>query len=144
MHDMIFVNLPVTDLDRSRAFFEGLGYRFDDRFCDGNALALVLGDAIVAMLLKRDFYATFTDKKVVDATAESGCLLALSARSREEVDSLVDRAVASGASAGRTEDHGFMYGRTYDDLDGHTWEIMWMEQAAVDMGPMEYAKQQGV
>ena len=144
MHDMIFVNLPVADLDRSRAFFEGLGYRFDDRFCDGNALALVLGDAIVAMLLRRDFYATFTDKKIVDATAESETLLALSASSRDEVDSLVDKAVEHGATAGRTEDHGFMYGRTYDDLDGHTGEIMWMEPAAVEAGPEEYAKQQGV
>ncbi|GAB11482.1 hypothetical protein GOARA_074_00020 [Gordonia araii NBRC 100433] len=142
MHDMIFVNLPVTDLERSREFFTGLGYHFDDRFSDENAASLVLGDAIVAMLLKHDFYKTFTDKQIVDAKSTSGCLIALSAKSRDEVDTLVDKAIAGGATAGRSEDHGFMYGRAFDDLDGHTWEIMWMDEAAVEAGPDEYAKQQ--
>lgn len=142
MHDMIFVNLPVADLPRSRAFFNGLGYNFDDRFSDDNAAALVLGDAIVAMLLTRDFYKTFTDKEIGDAKSTSGCLLALSAQSRDEVDALVGKAVTAGATEGRTEDHGFMYGRSFDDLDGHTWEIMWMDPAAVEAGPEEFAKQQ--
>ncbi|MBD2760506.1 glyoxalase [Yimella sp. cx-573] len=141
MHRMIFVNLPVADLDRSRAFFTGLGYSFNEKFCDGNALALGLGENIFAMLLQTDFYATFHDKQTIDAREGSECLLCVSADSREQVDSLVDSAVAAGGREGRTQDHGFMYGRSYDDLDGHTWEIMWMDQQAADMGPEAYAAQ---
>ncbi|WP_298442867.1 glyoxalase, partial [Gordonia sp. (in: high G+C Gram-positive bacteria)] len=110
MHDMIFINYAVADLDRSREFFTALGYRFDDRFCDGNAAALVLGDHIVCMLMRREFYADFTDKQIVDATTSSEVLVNLSAAGREEVDQIVDRAVALGAKDGRTDDHGFMYG----------------------------------
>ncbi|WP_132992964.1 VOC family protein [Gordonia zhaorongruii] len=143
MHQMIFVNLPVADLERSRTFFTSMGYTFDDRFCDGNALSLVLGESIIAMLLQRDFYQTFVpEKQVADAKTTSGALLALSADSRDEVDELKDKAVAAGATLGRTEDHGFMYGCSFDDLDGHTWEIMWMDQAAVEVGPEEFVKQQ--
>ncbi|QKT08521.1 glyoxalase [Gordonia sp. X0973] len=141
MHDMIFVNLPVADLERSRTFFEALGYHFDDRFCDGNAAALVLGDHIVSMLMRAEFYSTFTDKTIVDAKTSSEVLINLSAGSREEVDSLVDRAVELGAKDGRTDDHGFMYGRDFEDLDGHAWGIMWMDPAAVEVGPEEFAQQ---
>lgn len=139
-HQMIFVNLPVADLARTRSFFEALDYEFNEHFCDENALALVLGENLFAMLLRRDFYETFHGKETADATKVSGCLVCLSADSREAVDSLAERAIAAGATAGRTEDHGFMYGRTYDDLDGHTWEIMWMDPAAA--GPQEYAQGQ--
>lgn len=142
MHDMIFVNLPVADLARSRTFFEALGYHFDDRFCDDNAAALVLGDHIVSMLMQHEFYSTFTDKTIVDATTSSEMLISLAAQSREEVDALVDRAVELGAKDGRTDDHGFMYGRDFEDLDGHGWGIMWMDPAAVEAGPDEYLKQQ--
>lgn len=139
-HAMIFVNLPVADLAASRAFFEALGYTFDERFSDENAAGLILGDTQVAMLLRRDFYQTFVpDKQVADARSASEVLVCLSAESRDEVDALADGAVAAGASAGRTEDHGFMYGRSFDDLDGHTWEIMWMDPAAVEAGPEAYA-----
>ncbi|KJR07363.1 VOC family protein [Gordonia sihwensis] len=143
MHKMIFVNLPVADLDASREFFGKLGYSFDERFTDENAAALVLGDAIVAMLLKRDFYQTFVPgKTIIDAKSTSGAILCLSAESREEVTAIVDKAVAAGATFGDTEDHGFMFGSSFYDLDGHGWEIMWMDPAAVEAGPEAYAAQQ--
>lgn len=143
MHKMIFVNLPVVDLDRSRDFFESMGYSFNDNFCDGNALALVLGDAIVAMLLQRDTYQTFVPQKaVVDPLTSSGSIVCLSAESREDVDRLVDKAMAAGATAGDTEEHGFMYGRSFFDLDGHAWEIMWMDPAAAEVGPENYVAQE--
>ncbi|EGD54400.1 hypothetical protein SCNU_13989 [Gordonia neofelifaecis NRRL B-59395] len=98
MHKMIFVNLPVADLDASREFFGELGYSFDERFTDENAAALVLGETIVAMLLKRDFYQTFVPgKTIIDAKSTSGAILCLSAESRDEVTAIVDKAVAGGA-----------------------------------------------
>lgn len=128
-HQMIFVNLPVADLERSRAFFTGLGYTFNETFCDENALCLELGPTLYAMLLRKDFFATFhTADTAGPGTVEA--LLCLSAESREAVDSLVGAAVAAGGSEGRAEDHGWMYGRSYTDLDGHIWEIMWMDTAA--------------
>ena len=143
MHKMIFVNLPVADLDRSRTFFESMDYSFNDNFCDGNALALVLGDSIVAMLLQRELYQSFVpQKEVADPRTSSGSIVCLSAEGRDEVDALVDKAMAAGATAGDTEDHGFMYGRSFYDLDGHAWEIMWMDPAAAEVGPEAYAEQQ--
>lgn len=141
MHKMIFVNLPVTDLDASRTFFTSMGYEFNENFCDGNALALVLGDSIVAMLLQRDLYQTFVHGRTVgDPHTTSAAIVCLSADGRDEVDAIVDRAMAAGATAGDTEDHGHMYGRSFYDLDGHAWEIMWMDPAAVEQGPENYAK----
>ena len=131
-HDMVFVNLPVSDLARSREFFTAVGYEFDERICDGNGLGLKLGPNIYAMLLERDFFASFHHAE----TAEPGrheLLTCLSAHDREEVDAVVDRAVAAGATqVGTTEQGGFMYGRSYSDLDGHIWEILWMDMAAAD------------
>lgn len=132
---MIFVNLPITDQERTRRFYSELGYTFNDKFCDGNALCLEVGPNIYAMLLNREFYATFHNKTVADATQVSGVLLAVDAPSREDVDRQVERAVAAGAKEVRTEDHGFMYGRSFDDPDGHTWEITWMDPAAAQDGP---------
>ncbi|MFD7875952.1 VOC family protein [Streptomyces sp. NPDC059766] len=129
---MIFVNLPVTDLDASKKFFTDLGYTINPQFSDENAASVVISDTIVAMLLTHSFYATFTDKEIADAKKSSEVLVALSAPSREKVDELVDRALAAGGMvSGRTQDLGFMYGRAFDDLDGHTWEIVWMDPAAV-------------
>ncbi|GGV11323.1 glyoxalase [Streptomyces filipinensis] len=129
---MIFVNLPVNDLDASKKFFTELGYTINPQFSDENAASVVISDTIVAMLLTKPFYATFTTKEIADATTTSEVLVCLSAESREKVDELVDGAIAAGGKAtGRTQDHGFMYGRAFDDLDGHTWEIMWMDPAAV-------------
>lgn len=130
---MIFVNLPVDDLDASKKFFTELGYSINPQFSDETAASVVISDSIIAMLLTRRKYAEFTKKEIADATKSSEVLIALSAESREKVDELVDKALAAGGStAGETQDHGFMYGRSFDDLDGHTWEIVWMDPAAVE------------
>lgn len=130
---MIFVNLPVADLDASKRFFTDLGYSINPQFSDENTASVVISDTIIAMLLTRPKYAEFTKKEIVDATKSSEVLLALSAESREKVDELVERALAAGGStAGETQDLGFMYGRSFDDLDGHTWEVAWMDPAALE------------
>jgi predicted lactoylglutathione lyase len=130
---MIFVNLPVNDLDASKKFFTELGYSINPQFSDDNAASVVISDTIVAMLLTKPFYATFTDKEIADATKSSEVLIALSAESREKVDELVDRALSlGGTSTGKTQDLGFMYGRSFDDLDGHTWEVIWMDPSAIE------------
>jgi predicted lactoylglutathione lyase len=130
---MIFVNLAVSDLDASKKFFTELGYTINPQFSDENAASVVISDTIVAMLLTRPFYATFTKKEIADATKTSEVLIALSAESREMVDELVEKAFAAGGSpAGETQDHGFMYGRSFDDLDGHTWEVVWMDPSAIE------------
>jgi predicted lactoylglutathione lyase len=129
---MIFVNLPVNDLDASKKFFTELGYTINPQFSDEKAASVVISDTIFAMLLTKPFYSTFTKKEIADATTTSEVLVCLSAESREKVDELVDRAIAAGGTeSGPTQDHGFMYGRSFDDLDGHTWEVMWMDPAAV-------------
>ncbi|MFF4033063.1 VOC family protein [Streptomyces sviceus] len=129
---MIFVNLPVNDLDASKKFFTELGYSINPQFSDDNAASVVISDTIVAMLLTKPFYATFTKKEIADATKTSEVLVALSAESRAKVDELVDKALAVGGTpAGETQDHGFMYGRSFDDPDGHTWEVVWMDPAVI-------------
>jgi predicted lactoylglutathione lyase len=131
MSRMIFVNLPVQDLDRSVAFFRGLGFTFNEQFTDRNATCMEVSDQACVMLLVRPFFATFTTKDVADAAASTEAILAVSARSREEVDTLVDRALElGGAVAKQPSDDGFMYGRSFYDPDGHAWEVMWMDPAA--------------
>ena len=131
MTRMLFVNLPVQDLSRSVAFFTGLGFRFDEQFTDEQATCMVVSDAACVMLLARPFFATFTSKEVADAAASTEAILAVSAASRSEVDALVDAALAAGATAGQPPaDQGYMYGRSFHDLDGHAWEVMWMDPAA--------------
>jgi predicted lactoylglutathione lyase len=130
---MIFVNLPVNDLEASKKFFTELGYSLNPQFSDENAASVVISDTIVAMLLTKPFYSTFTKKEIADSTKTSEVLIALSAESREKVDELVDRALALGGTpSGETQDHGFMYGRSFDDLDGHTWEVVWMDPSAIE------------
>jgi predicted lactoylglutathione lyase len=127
MSRQIFVNLPVKDLPRAQAFFSALGYRFDPQFTDQNAACLVLGDNIFAMLLTEPFFRGFTSKAICDAHQATEALLCLSFDSREEVDALVTKAVAAGAKETRKpEDHGFMYQRSFADLDGHQWEFIHM------------------
>ncbi|MES9521611.1 VOC family protein [Streptomyces capoamus] len=129
---MIFVNLPVNDLEAAKEFFTALGYSINPQFSNDDAASVVISETIVAMLLTKPFYATFTKKEIANATTTSEVLICLSAESREKVDELLDRAIAAGGTeTGPTQDHGFMYGRAFDDLDGHTWEIMWMDPAAV-------------
>lgn len=130
---MIFVNLAVNDLEASKKFFTDLGYTINPQFSDENAACVVISDTIVAMLMTKPFYATFTDKEIADPTKTSEVLICLSAESREKVDELVDRAISLGGTAsGKTQDLGFMYGRSFDDLDGHSWEVVWMDPAAIE------------
>jgi predicted lactoylglutathione lyase len=130
MSRMIFVNLPVKDLQRSVAFFGALGFEFNPMFSDENATAMIVNDQATGMLLVEEFYATFTPKSIADATRVSEVLVGVSAESRDEVDSLVDKAVESGADeAGEPMDMGEMYQRAFHDLDGHKWEIIWMDPA---------------
>ncbi|EDY44303.1 VOC family protein [Streptomyces sp. SPB074] len=131
---MIFVNLVVNDLDRAKKFFTDLGFRLNEQFTDEQTASVVISDTIVTMLHTRERFAQFTPegKSPADAGATTEVLLALSARSREEVDMLADRALASGGSPAReAEDHGFMYGRSFADPDGHVWEVVWMDPAQV-------------
>ncbi|WP_221353979.1 VOC family protein [Streptomyces beigongshangae] len=128
---MIFVNLAVNDVDASKKFFTEIGYTINAEFSDEHCASVVISDSIVAMLLSKQRYADFTKKEIADPTRTSEVILCLSAESREKVDELVDRALAAGGSAsGEPQDHGFMYGRAFDDPDGHTWEVMWMDPAA--------------
>ncbi|WP_338895846.1 VOC family protein [Streptomyces sp. TG1A-60] len=130
---MIFVNLPVNDLDASKKFFTELGYSINPQFSDENAASVVISETIVAMLLTKPFYASFTNKEIADSTKTSEVMLALSAESRAQVDELVDKAVAAGGTASeKVQEMDFMYGRAFDDLDGHTWEVVWMDPAAIE------------
>lgn len=129
----IFVNLPVQDLSRSITFFEALGYEFNKQFTDDNAACLVIDENIFAMLLTHDFFKGFTQKEIADTSAANEALIALSADSREAVDTLVDKAIAAGGAAhGDATDEGFMYGRGFTDPDGHVWNIMWMDPKAIE------------
>ena len=126
----VFINLPVADLGASVAFFTALGFGFDPRFTNENAACLILGDDAFVMLLTRPFFQGFTRKEIADAGRVTEVLLALSAPSRVEVDSLVEKALAAGGRAALDpEDHGFMYGWSFQDLDGHQWEVFWMDPA---------------
>ncbi|WP_432039137.1 VOC family protein [Streptomyces cucumeris] len=129
---MIFVNLATNDLETSKKFFTELGYAINPQFTTDECACVVISDSIVAMLLTRKRYQDFTSKEIADSTTTSEVLLCLSAESRAEVDELVDKALAVGGSpAGETQDHGFMYGRSFQDPDGHTWEVAWMDPAAI-------------
>ena len=135
MTTKIFVNLPVKDLDRSVAFFTGLGYAFNAQFTDDTAACMVISDDIYSMLLTHEKFAEFTRKPIADATTTTEVLTCLSAESRAAVDALVDKALALGATDARDPmDFGFMYARSFNDLDGHIWEIMWMDPSAIRQG----------
>jgi uncharacterized protein len=132
MAKMIFVNLPVTDLERSTAFYEAIGGEKNPQFSDDTATCIVFSDTIHAMLLTHDKYRQFTSKPIADAHAASEVLICVSADSRGEVDAMIGKAEAAGGRAdpGPTQDYGFMYGRSFEDPDGHHWEMMWMDLAA--------------
>ncbi|HEY1081931.1 MAG TPA: VOC family protein [Prosthecobacter sp.] len=131
-NQMIFVNLPVKDLSRSKEFFKQLGYSFNDQFCDDTAACLVIGENIHAMLLTEPKFQTFTPKPIADATKSTEVLIALSCTSRAEVDDLVSKAEKAGGSRyNDATDHGFMYHHGFQDPDGHIWEVMWMDPSAI-------------
>lgn len=132
MPTKIFVNLPVKDLDRSIGFFTGLGYSFNQQFTDDKAGCLVISDDICVMLLTEPFFSTFTEKSIADSAGSTEAIIALSQDSRADVDRLADAALAGGARvAQRTQDESPMYTRSFYDLDGHHWEIFWMDPAAL-------------
>ena len=133
MSRMMFVNLPVKDLSKSVDFFTQLGFEFNPRFTDENATCMVVSEQAFVMLLVEDFFKTFTDKEIADPVTTTEAIFALSAETRLEVDELVDKAVAAGGRpAGAVQDEDFMYGRSFQDLDGHLWELIWMDPSAIE------------
>lgn len=132
MPKMIFVNLPVSDLARSTAFYEAIGGEKNPQFSDDTATCIVFSETIHAMLLTHDKYRQFTSKPIADAHGSSEVLICVSADSRDDVDATIDRAAAGGGVADPSpkQDYGFMYGRSFEDPDGHHWEVMWMDMTA--------------
>lgn len=127
----IFVNLPIKDMERSQAFFRALGFSFNPQFTNEQGACMVISEDIYAMLLVEPFFQTFTKKPISDAKKTTEVLVCLSCESREEVDGLVRKALAAGGTAPNApQDHGFMYGHGFEDLDGHVWELTWMDPAA--------------
>jgi len=132
---MLFPNLAVQDLDRSVAFFTELGFSFDPRFTDESATAMIVNEQAVVMLLVAERFKDFTKKELVDSTRQTETILAISAESREDVDAFADKALAAGGTpANDPMDLGFMYGRSFNDPDGHLWEIFWMDPSALEQG----------
>lgn len=127
----VFVNLPVRNLKKSKTFFAGLGFTFNPQFTDDKAACMVLSDKGYVMLLEDAFFKTFTSRSICDSRS-SEVLVAFSCPSRAAVDEVADKALASGGSeAAPSQDHGFMYSRAFYDVDGHHWEPVWMDPAAV-------------
>ena len=133
MATKIFVNLPVKDLQKSTAFFTQLGFTFNPDFTDEKAACMIIADGtIYAMLLREEFFQTFTKKDIADATKTTEVLIAIDAASKEEVQELVNKAVAAGGSIYMdAQDHGWMYQHSFADLDGHQWEVLYMDESAV-------------
>jgi uncharacterized protein len=137
---MLFVNLPVTDLERSKAFFGKLGFSFNPAFTDETAACMLVGEHAFVMLLTREKFAQFAKLPIGDPTTHTLALYCFSAASREEVDTVSTAALAAGATeADEAEDYGFMYSRSFYDLDGHGWQVMWMDPAAAEQGPEAFA-----
>ena len=131
MSRLIFVNLPVADLKAAMAFYEAIGAVNNPMFTDETAACMVFSDVIHVMLLTHDKFAQFTPKRIADAKETSEVLICISADSREAVDEITDKALAAGGREPREkQDYGFMYGRSFEDLDGHIWEPMWMDMEA--------------
>lgn len=129
---MLFVNLAVKDLARTKSFFAALGFSFNPQFTDDNAACMVVNDQALVMLLAEPFFKGFTSREICDSRTHAEGLYGVSCASRAEVDALMDKALAAGATdANKVQDHGFMYGRAFFDLDGHHWEVMWMDPATV-------------
>jgi uncharacterized protein len=128
----LFVNLAVRNLTRSMEFFSRLGFEFDRRFTDEKAACMILSRDAFVMLLSEPFFKTFTKREICDTATHTEGLFALSCASRAEVDEMVKKAIAAGGThAAPPQDHGFMYGRSFYDLDGHHWEVLWMDPKAL-------------
>ncbi len=130
---LIFVNLAVEELGRSVEFFTALGFTFDPRFTDEHASCMIVSDQAFVMLLVKSRFRDFTKKELADPTTQTEAILALSAESREEVDALAEKALAAGGTpANDPIEMDFMYGRSFQDLDGHLWELIWMDPSALE------------
>jgi predicted lactoylglutathione lyase len=136
MTKQIFVNLPVSDLPKAKAFYEAIGAVNNPQFSDGTSACMVLSDTIFVMLLTHAKWAQFTTKPIADAHHASEVMLALSADNRKAVDNVVNAAGATGGKAdiNPPQDHGFMYGRSFEDVDGHVWEIVFMDMSQMPQG----------
>ena len=134
----IFVNLPVKDLNKTVEFFTKLGFTFNPQFTDENATCMIVGENIFVMLLVEKFFKTFTKKEISDTTKNTAAIVALSAQSREEVDHMLTKVVEAGGKEFRAprqqEDYGWMYGRYFEDLNGHLWHIFYMDESAMKNG----------
>ena len=143
MATQVFVNLPTADLDRSKAFFEGIGWQVQPNFTDENAACILVDENIYLMVLTTAFYATFTDKEIVDPSTHLQVQTALSRESREDVDAMLEKALASGGSEPRpAQDFGFMYSRDFEDPDGNLFSALWMDPKAAEQGTEAYTAEQ--
>lgn len=128
MATQIYVNLPVRNLDKTIEFFTALGFTFNPQFSNENATCMIIGENIFAMLLVESFFRTFTSKEICDTSKSTEVLICLSRESRADVDAIVRNAIAAGGKAPRpSQDHGFMYQHVFEDIDGHTWEVVYMD-----------------
>jgi hypothetical protein len=135
MATKIFVNLPVKNLNESVAFFTQLGFTFNPQFTDETATCMIVAEDIFVMLLTEAKFKTFTPKQICDAAKYTEVLVCLTSESREKVDEMVSKAVAAGGTTyNEPQDHGFMYGHGFQDLDGHIWELIFMEPGAINQG----------
>jgi predicted lactoylglutathione lyase len=137
----IFVNLPVKDLGKTMEFFKKLGFEFNPQFTDENATCMVVNENIFVMLLVEKFFKTFTQKEICVTTKNTEVIIALSTESREKVDQMLENVIKAGGKESRKpQDHGWMYGRSFEDLNGHLWEIIYMDEKALKEN---YAQEQG-
>jgi predicted lactoylglutathione lyase len=128
----IFVNLPIKDLNKTIDFFTKLGFKFNPQFTDENATCMIVGDDIFVMLLVEKFFKTFTKKEISDTSKNTEVIVALSVEGRENVDQMINKAIEYGGKESREpQDHGWMYGRSFEDIDGHLWEIIYMDESAL-------------
>lgn len=133
MAKQIFINLPVKDLNKTMEFYSKLGFTFNPQFTDHNAACMVISDTIYAMLLVENFFKSFIKKDICDSTMYTETILALSFDSRQEVDDIVNKAVAAGGTEpNASQDHGWMYSRSFQDLDGHIWEPVYMDESLLN------------
>ena len=130
MAKQIFINLPVKNLKKSMTFFEKLGFTFNMQFTDDKAACMIIGENIYAMLLLEKFFKTFTNKEIADAKKTTEVLIAIDTESRQSVDEIVRKAVEAGGSTYRNpQDNGWMYGHSFADLDGHQWEVLYLDES---------------
>ena len=135
MTTKIFVNLPVKNLNKTIEFFTKLGFKFNPQFTDENATCMIVGEDIFVMLLVEKFFKTFTKKEICDTSKNTEVIVALSVEGREKVDKMINKAIEAGGRESREpQDHGWMYGRSFEDINGHLWEIIYMDENALKNG----------